>query len=74
MDLRWTYAAIQRFTMKPMVTKISAIPSTGLVCCSQCFRLISYDTGDAVVTCHACGTTVKSLDLPTALGSPLRPD
>lgn len=60
--------------MKPTITKIAGIPSTGVICCSQCFRLISYEAGRSPVTCHACGTTVKRQDLPMSIESALLSD
>jgi ribosomal protein L37AE/L43A len=55
--------------MKPSVNRIASVPMTALVCCPQCYRLISYDAGQTVVRCHACGTKVKGQNLPPSLGT-----
>jgi ribosomal protein L37AE/L43A len=44
--------------MKPIVTKLSSVPLTALLCCPRCTRLISYERGKTTVVCHACGATV----------------
>ena len=45
--------------MKPSVNRISKVPLTALVCCPQCYRLLSYQTDETRVTCHGCGALVK---------------
>jgi LSD1 subclass zinc finger protein len=57
--------------MKPAVTRIASVPMTALLCCPQCYRLISYEAGQTQVKCQSCGTALRNQDLPTALGSSL---
>jgi ribosomal protein L37AE/L43A len=46
--------------MKPIVTKLSSVPLTALLCCPHCTSLISYERGKQAVACHACGATVAA--------------
>jgi len=55
--------------MKPVVNRVAGVPMTALLCCPQCYRLISYDRDQGLVHCHVCGTTVRGKDLPQSLGS-----
>lgn len=53
--------------MKPAVNRVASVPMTALLCCPQCYRLISYDRNQTLVQCHACGATVREQDLPESL-------
>jgi hypothetical protein len=55
--------------MKPAVNRVATVPMTALLCCPQCYRLISYNRDQALVQCHGCGTTVRSQDLPRPFAS-----
>jgi len=56
--------------MKPAVTKVTTVPRTQLICCPECYRLISCDALQAQVACHACGTIVLGPTLPVSLDPP----
>ena len=56
--------------MKPSVNRVAIVPSTALLCCPQCYRLISYEPNQKRVGCHACGTIVTRHDLPLSLEPP----
>ncbi len=45
--------------MKPSVNRVSSVPLTSLVCCPRCYRLISFEASQALVSCHACGAVVR---------------
>lgn len=60
--------------MKPTVTRVASVPRTALVCCPECYQLISYEVGQASITCHTCGITVIGQTLPTSLESSVNPD
>ncbi|MBM4124547.1 MAG: hypothetical protein FJ246_06295 [Nitrospira sp.] len=55
--------------MKPTINRVASVPMTALLCCPQCYRLISYDRGQSLVQCHACGATVKGQDLSPSFDS-----
>ncbi len=59
--------------MKPVITKVASVPRTRLVCCSDCYQLISYDPLQSLVRCHACGTTVSGQTLPASLDQSVTP-
>lgn len=44
--------------MKPSVMRVSRPPWTAVACCPHCYRLISYESGQVKVQCHACGAAV----------------
>jgi len=52
--------------MKPLVTKLTTVPRTKLICCPQCYRLISSEERHPVLQCHACGATVLRQALSAA--------
>jgi hypothetical protein len=56
--------------MKPSVNRIVSAPLTALICCPQCYGLISYPADQKVVKCHACATVVKGAELPRADAAP----
>jgi len=58
--------------MKPAVNRIASVPMTALLCCPQCYRLISYEVGQTQVKCQSCGTALRNQDLPTSIGSSLQ--
>lgn len=53
--------------MKPAVNRVASVPMTALLSCPQCYRLISYEVGQAMVKCLTCGTTLRNQDLPTSI-------
>lgn len=69
MGEKWEKSGDLRFgeRMKPVVNRVASVPMTALLCCPQCYRLISYDRDQPMVHCHACGTTVRGKDLPHSL-------
>jgi hypothetical protein len=56
--------------MKPPVTRVSRPPWTVVVCCPHCYRLISYESGQAKVLCHACSATIIGEVPLTSIQSP----
>jgi LSD1 subclass zinc finger protein len=56
--------------MKPPVTRVSRLPWTALVSCPHCYRLVSYESGQRKVRCHACGAAVIGETTLTADQSP----
>ncbi|MBI4401170.1 MAG: hypothetical protein HY581_06025 [Nitrospirae bacterium] len=60
--------------MKPAVKRVASVPLTTLVCCPQCYCLISYEAGQPTVACHTCGTIVRGRDLPSSLDSSVNQD
>lgn len=56
--------------MKPLVTKLTSVPRTKLLCCPQCYRLISSDEHRPVLQCHACGATLLRGTLSPSLSTP----
>lgn len=56
--------------MKPPVTRVSRSPWTALASCPHCYRLISYESGQTKVRCHACGAAVIGEAALTADQSP----
>ncbi|MFM8551278.1 MAG: hypothetical protein ACKOCD_03055 [Nitrospiraceae bacterium] len=52
--------------MKPAITKVATVPRTRLVCCPECYQIVSYDPLRSLVHCHACGTAVFGSEGPAA--------
>lgn len=52
--------------MKPPIMKIASVPKTTLLCCPQCYRLISLDGLKTTVQCDMCGATVRAVTAPAS--------
>jgi hypothetical protein len=64
----WIYDVVRTWKepMKPPITKLATVPKTTLLCCPQCYRLISYDGLKSMVECDLCGATVRAVTAPAS--------